>query len=423
MTTLLAIGDIHLGRPPAAIPDRLRRSELELAPEAAWQACIDAACRHQVDAVLLAGDVVDRGRDFFVAYGELERGVRALAEADIPVIAVAGNHDTRILPRLADEIPSLHLLGGGGKWERLEVAGIDILGWSFPQPVVRGNPLDELDLPSGDRPTIGLLHCDLDQADSPYAPVPRQALAETALLAWLLGHIHRPDQLDQVPGDNQPVVGYLGSVTALRASETGDRGPWLVTVDERSFSARQLVLAPLRYEVIDIDCADLSDASRLYELVLAEGRELATELSRRALPVRAVGLRLRLTGACPASPDLPEAARQLASEAQVWEERGISLFIQKISVETTPALDLARLADQNDPAGLMARRIRWLESSDSPERTALINRARPALKAVLASREFRDLDCSLDEATIADYLARAGRLALTRMMAERESRQ
>ena len=36
-------------------------------------------------------------------------------DAGIAVIAVSGNHDTEVLPRLAREIPELRLLGAGAQ--------------------------------------------------------------------------------------------------------------------------------------------------------------------------------------------------------------------------------------------------------------------------------------------------------------------
>jgi len=66
---------------------------------------------------MLAGDLVDQNRDFFVAYGQLKKDIGHLAGAGTRVLAVAGNHDIEVLPRLADEIEALELIGAGGKWQ------------------------------------------------------------------------------------------------------------------------------------------------------------------------------------------------------------------------------------------------------------------------------------------------------------------
>jgi DNA repair exonuclease SbcCD nuclease subunit len=136
---LLAIGDIHLGRRPTRVPEDVLESvgSKELTPAAALRRAVERALSLEVDAVLLAGDVVEQNDDFYEAYGDLAEGVKRLTRAGIPVFGVAGNHDVRVLPRLADAIPEFQLLGRGGVWEEAVIEGRDgssmrILGWSFP---------------------------------------------------------------------------------------------------------------------------------------------------------------------------------------------------------------------------------------------------------------------------------------------------
>lgn len=415
MTTLLAIGDMHLGRPPAAIPEDLRGRRDELGPEVAWSRAVDEAIRRQVDAVILAGDLVDQRRDFFVAYGQLKTGVEKLAAAGIRILAVAGNHDTEILPRLAGEIEHLELLGQDGQWQAQQVEQITILGWSFPRPQVRHSPLESLPGSRQSGTVIGLLHCDLDQVDSPHAPVARRELEGAPVDAWLLGHIHRPDRLDE----DRP-IGYLGSISALRASETGQRGPWLVQVEGRDIAADQLPLAPLRYEALEIDCSGLEDAAELGETVLTAARERLRPLAEHDYPPTAVGLRITLTGQTPAAAGLGSAATDLAADARSWEEHGMACFVDKIESLVVPRLDLKRLSRQSDPSGLLARRLLALESPDDEEYQRLVRLARQSMAPVLRAREFRDLESEPDDAAIAAWLRRAGRLALTRLVAQRE---
>src|SRR5699024_6458037 len=163
--------------------------------------------------------------------------VQKLAASGIRILAVAGNHDTEVLPRLADEIDALELLGRNGQWQTQKVNDITVLGWSFPRAQVRQSPLPDLPALSPDGPLIGLRPSDLAQPAIPYAPVSRRELEAAPVGAWLLGHVHRPDELD---GDRP--MGYLGSITALRASETGSRGPWLIRIDDQGITADQLTL-------------------------------------------------------------------------------------------------------------------------------------------------------------------------------------
>ena len=416
MTTLLAIGDMHLGRLPAALPDELGSRRQELGPEAAWSRAVAEAIEREVDGVLLAGDVVERHRDFFVAYGELKAGVERLAEAGIEVIAVAGNHDTHVLPRLAEEIDSLHLLGAGGHWQQHRVDEAIIIGWSFPQSRVNFSPLDSFPRLDPKKTLIGLLHCDRDQSDSTYAPVSSADLKEASVHAWLLGHIHQPDPLDE----DRP-IGYLGSINALRASETGARGPWLIDIEDGKVIATHLPLAPLRFEVLSVDCSELDNTEALSGAILAAARARVIELQHGDYLPDALGLRVELTGQCPISDRLPEAADSLLSEARPWTENTILCFIQRIHTRTVPRLDLDSLARQSDPCGLLARRLLALDDPDSQERQRLINKARAPMEAVAGGREFRELNRSLSDDDIAAELARAGRLALSQLIAQREA--
>src|SRR5690606_37394068 len=164
---LLCAADLHLGRQPSRLPDDLGGLAEHLTPAESWRRL-----------VLLAGDVVEDAYDFFEAYSDLRRGAEELADAGIALLTVAGNHDVEVLPRLAEAVPTVKLLGEGGRWDRLTLeadgVAVNVVGWSWPAPQVSGSPLQGLaDAIAGLPPvaTLGLLHCDLDQPRSPYAAV------------------------------------------------------------------------------------------------------------------------------------------------------------------------------------------------------------------------------------------------------------
>jgi DNA repair exonuclease SbcCD nuclease subunit len=415
MTSLLAIGDIHLGRSPAALHPDLQALRSDLGPEAAWARCVSEALERGVDGVLLAGDVVERSRDLLVAYGDLKQGIDRLAAAGIPVMAVAGNHDTLVLPRLAAEIETLHLLGAGGRWEEKSVGKLRVLGWSFPRPHVRHNPLR--DLPPLDRPerVIGLLHCDRDQSDSPYAPVTSQELRATRTAAWLLGHIHQPDRLE-----GERPIGYLGSVSALRASDTGPRGPWLIEWHQGRINATHLPLAPLRFDQLEVNLDDLRAPDELAEAVLAASRSHIERFAGQAFVPDVIGLRLILTGHCRFEQALAGVTEDLVASSRPWKEGPVRLFVQKALIATEAATDLERLARQEDPSGLLARRIMILSDKAHPEHEALIQRARPRLADAAGQKEFRELDTSMDDEHVRRWLLRASRAGLNALLGQKQ---
>ncbi|AKS40923.1 metallophosphoesterase family protein [Wenzhouxiangella marina] len=413
MTTLLAIGDMHLGRLPASLPDELRSLQRELGPEAAWMRSVTEAINRKVDGVVLAGDLVERSRDFFVAYGQLKAGLEKLATAGIRTWAVAGNHDVHVLPRLAEELDHLTLLGAGGRWQSTEIGDLDLIGWSFPQAEVRQSPLEDFPGRRGKRPLIGLLHCDRDQSNSRHAPVSSKDLESAPVSAWLLGHIHQPDPMD---GDRP--IGYLGSVSALRASETGDRGPWLIEAGKGKVRAEQLVLAPLRYESIDLDVSQLDDPEQLGSAILAGARDCVGALGDLCRAPEAIGLRLRLVGRSRIGAAIATAARQWLEDARPWTEQSIQLFIDKLELAFEPDIELERLAERQDPVGLLARRVLALRGADEVERERLLERAREQLGPLAEQREFRGLGRPLDDAALGEYLERAAMHSLSSLLAQ-----
>lgn len=412
---LLAVGDIHLGRTPAGLPTALDAHKL--GPATAWSRCVDAAVAHETAAVLLAGDVVDRNRDFFLAYGDLKAGIERLAEAGIPVLAVAGNHDTHVLPRLAGEIDSLILLGEGGRWQFHTIDDeVTIAGWSFPAEHVRTSPVEDLEAADTGLPVIGLLHCDRNAGLSPYAPVSSAELAAAPVDGWLLGHIHQPDELSRGTPN-----GYLGSVSALRASETGARGPWLITVDHRIIRAGHLPLAPLRYDHLEIDAANLAVPDELEGAIAGAAEARAEHLVRADTAPDALGLRVRVTGASDYGPVLAELAKTLSEHNAPWSHAGVHLFVHRVEVEVVPEVDLDTLARHDSPAGLLARRLQILSDPESADARRLVAAARQAMAPELGLAPFRELDPVLSDEEIVAHLRSAGRMALSALMQQKDA--
>src|SRR5690606_37668208 len=132
----LCAADLHLGRQPSRVPSAVLSSGVELTPAVAWRRLVSEAKAMRVDAVLIAGDVLDDEHDFFEAFGDLQAGVEELVASGVEVLAVSGNHDVEVLPRLAKAVPGLVLLGEGGRWEVRTfddgTCTVHVAGWSYP---------------------------------------------------------------------------------------------------------------------------------------------------------------------------------------------------------------------------------------------------------------------------------------------------
>ena len=379
-TSLLFIGDVHLGRRP----DRVAVADLDprrYSPAVAWRRAVDLAIHREVSAVVLAGDLVDQERDRFEAYRHLEGGVRRLAEMGIEVVGVAGNHDGLVLPRLAGRIDDFRLLGAGGAWELLRLNSsppVDLLGWSFPAAHHRTSPLESrgLDSALGQRrpgaACLGVIHGDLGATNSPYAPLSREQLGGLGLEGWLLGHIHAPDDLHP----SRP-LGYLGSLVGLDRGEDGEHGAWLVTVSGQDrLDCRLIAVGPLRWENVDVDVSQVPDDDGA-EDALHVAIEQALRTHKADNPslgmeqIAAVGCSLCLTGRTPARRRLRSLLSLDRLAEFCFDLDGQPWATIKIRDASRPALDLGALARQKTPVGQLAQLILDLEVGNGESATFL----------------------------------------------------
>jgi exonuclease SbcD len=401
----------------------------ELTPAAAWRSCVRLATELGVDAVVLAGDVVDDVDNRFEAAAQLRRGVEDLSQAGIPVVAIAGNHDVEALPRVADQISEFRLVGRQGRWESVRIEGrsgvpVDVWGWSFPRERVDTSPVEAFPLVRApDVTCLGVLHCDLDGGrSSPYAPVARRDLEAIPTDAWFLGHVHKPHALT-----GRRPVGYLGSLAGLDPGEPGPHGPWLVEVEgPGSVRASQIPLSPIRWESVAIELAalggaderDLGDA--LAAEILRAMRDLHERIAAagRRPELRVVGCRVTVSG----RGRHHASVHRLLLDESAWPQchvDGVAYFVEKLVEAAAPDLDLASLAQGIDPPGLLARRLLELAADAEPAR-ALRARVLERLGSALARPRWQQLSEPVpSDDEINDRIARTQTRLLDELLEQR----
>jgi exonuclease SbcD len=428
---------MHLGRPPGSLPPGL--PAVELGPREAWNRVVTAALEHRVHCVALAGDLVQSDNSLFEAYGQLKDGIGRLSEAGIQVVAVAGNHDTETLPRLADEIPHCHLLGRGGTWSTHTVTSdggppVRLSGWSFPASHHRASPLQAGGLPAADpgMTTLGLLHADLVAGGgSDYAPVTAREFAAAGYQGWYLGHIHLPGDLTT---DGAPF--YLGSLSPLTPNERGLHGPVLVEVADRGpLRQQRLPLAPLRWEELTVDCTGRDDLPKnLRGAILEAINHLQQELAGQLDKVQALGLRVVLTGRVARPEALARELEALALADLEFQEGQRTVFVQKATFQVAGDFDLEALAAQDHPAGILARQILILGQDGGPvpgvddpagARAQLLHEARLQIQEVDGRNQFARLkldfaDGPPGEEDLVAQLLSVARQALAHLIAGKE---
>jgi len=330
----------------------------------------------------------------------------------------------KVLPRLVNELEDFELIGAGGQWQAWTVQRhgetLTLWGWSFPSQKVLESPLAGKSFDRQPGLNLGLLHCDRDQSGSYHAPVSSAELRAAGLDGWLLGHIHKPDALSV----EQP-SGYLGSVSGMHPGESGDRGPWLFTLERgRLSSVQQWVLAPIRFEALSLDLSGLKEAEAVRSRLTERLKALDATLSQCFLPPQAVGLRITLAGRSA----LGEAAQAiLASEREAGNDVSpggsqIRYFIEQLIPASLPEIPLAELAIRKDPAGLLARRLLLLDSQeDSEARRRLLAEGRERLMSQARDTRWQGLNKpALDEEAVANWLRQAAVRLLEKMLRQQQ---
>lgn len=393
-TRLLCTGDLHMGRRPSRLPDHL--DSRRFATKKTWEAIVDTALERDVDAVVLTGDIVDRENRYYEALGPLERGLRRLSHEGVQVFAVAGNHDFDVFPEIVDSlgIERFHLLGARGNWARkpLVIDAEDDLrlyfdGWSFSGQYQSSSPLDSYDLSEEDVPVVGVLHCEVGAGSGGrFAPVEPGQLARAGPDLWLLGHIHAP-RLERTE-TGVPYL-YPGSPQPLDPGERGPHGPWVVEVSATGeVAAELLATATVRYEELDVDLDDVEDPEEvrasLHERIRKTLRDELTDADR----VEHLVCRLTLHGRTPLHGELASIVSGASGELEITRN-GITATVDRISVETRPALDLEALARSTSPPGELARIVQALDQGEESEEVEdLLAEARQQVRQVDRSRTY-----------------------------------
>lgn len=428
---ILCLGDLHLGRHPARVPERLDGPALS--PRHVWHQTVERAIQSGVDVVVITGDVIDLEHRYFGAYGAFLEGVQRLEREGVPLVCVGGNHDAETLPRMVQDVGSdnVRLLGQNGTWERYDLQKdgdvvLQIDGWSFPSEHVAGSPLEGYDLPqAGACPQVGVLHADLGGTDVRYAPVATRELIRTSHDAWLLGHIHAPG----VRHERDPLVLYPGSPQPLDPGETGSHGPWLITVKNEAdgvIRARQIPLATVRYDRMEIDMGEARDLKDIPPL-LNEGVEDFFDREGAEQALQLMLLRIVFQGRSSLHSRLLQKSEQLRDELEL-PSHGVQVVPEKIEVRTRPAVDLEELAQGDSPVAYLAGLIMDLEGEGNNLPQELLTECRDAMQEAYGATTYKHLRGERvgtapgrDGAT--EVLMKQARLLLDTLLEQKEGEQ
>ena len=118
----------------------------------------------------------------------------------------------------------------------------------------------------------------------------------------------------------------------------------------------------MRWETLSLDISALPDLDALLDAATAGIRNRLAQADGRALAIR-----IRIAGSGPLHRMLavqPETVEQQLRSAAI-EASNAQVWIEKIELTTRPRLDLDRIAERDDPLGLLVRELRGLAADNA----------------------------------------------------------
>lgn len=258
MTTILHTGDTHIGYRQYHSPER-RQDFLR-----AFDQVISDAIAADVNAVVHAGDLFHDTRpdlpDLIDTIGILQE----LNEADIPFLAIVGNHEgTR-------DRQWLDLFADLGLAERLDAEGTQIgdvtcYGLDYIPPSQRDRLSYEFAPP--ETPYAALVAHGLFEPFA-HAEWETDALLDSATVDFdvlLLGDNHTPDQATV----KDTWVTYCGSTERASTAEREERGYNLVSFEDEVRISRRTIPETRDFVFVDVDLQGEEGSNRVIEEALA----------------------------------------------------------------------------------------------------------------------------------------------------------
>jgi DNA repair protein SbcD/Mre11 len=261
--------DLHLDSPmvglkslPANVYTRVRESTFT-----ALKKITAEAIQHQVDFVILAGDLFDGEDRSLRAQSRFRTEMIKLAEHNIPVYVIHGNHDHLNGSWVhLDMPPNVHVFDQEVVTKVLHTKNGEIVhlyGFSYPQRHVFERKIDEYNKIEGADFHIGILHGNEGggRVHDNYAPFSIKDLNEKGFDYWALGHIHKRAILSE----NPPII-YPGNVQGRNKKEKGAKGFYRITLTDSNALIDFIESSDIVWEEANIDASTAQSFQEVFQL-------------------------------------------------------------------------------------------------------------------------------------------------------------
>ncbi|MCA0989202.1 metallophosphoesterase family protein [Guptibacillus algicola] len=233
--SFLHCADLHLDRPfsgAQSLPPDIHNFVKDSAYRS-FRRIIDLAIEESVDFVLFAGDLFDSSYRSLQSQMVLYRELQRLDKAGIRSFLSHGNHDALDGDWISIDWPESSYFFGqeveSVPFYRDQQKLADIHGFSYPERHVIENMSIYYERTDDESFQIGMLHGNVEgnTDHASYAPFTISDLVNKNFDYWALGHIHIRKRLAEDP----PIV-YPGNIQGAHRKETGEKGCYLVLMNE-----------------------------------------------------------------------------------------------------------------------------------------------------------------------------------------------
>lgn len=355
---ILHAADLHIDSPLGGLTayEGAPVDEIRGSTRRATENLIAAAIEHEVDLVVLAGDIFDGDwRDFSTGLFWVEQLDR-LNDEGIQVVSVAGNHDAASeISRNLQLPPNVTQLSETAPERKVfDDLDLEVIGQGYATRSVTDDLSSAFPEPDSGLFTLGLLHTSLDgrPGHADYAPCGVADLRAKGYDYWALGHIHLREEVH-----TDPWIVFPGNLQGRHAREVGPKGASLVTVESNQVeSVDPLELDDVRWHLVDVPAERLADVDEIRSNIAEQFNAIAGEQGQRLAAVR-----VRIQGSSQAHEELWRDPHGLEADIRSLAIQSGKLWVEKVKLDTTRPLDLAQ-ARADDVVGLLAARIDELKA-------------------------------------------------------------